>query len=151
MNPAPDADIHSVGEFYHNWVTNAVTNMVFKRLAEPQTTHTRYRWDAFLNPEAAATEPAQALAAVASAAEQAARTIVPEPIRDLGAEIITGVGHLVDQAATAVSDIVDSVMEPSAKKTKNTKRDTETSTQNTRRTTTKKPSTPRTKKPAPEM
>jgi hypothetical protein len=61
MNPAPDADLHSVGEFYHNWVTNAVTNMVFKRLAEPQTTGTRYRWDAFLNPEAAATEPAQAL------------------------------------------------------------------------------------------
>lgn len=151
MNPAPDADLHSVGEFYHNWVTNAVTNMVFKRLAEPQTTGTRYRWDTFLNPEAAITEPAQALSAVASAAEQAARTIVPEPIRDLGAEIITGVGHLVDQAATAVSDIVDSVMEPSAKKTKTTKRDAETQTQNTRRTTTKKPATPRTKKPVPEM
>jgi len=151
MNPAPDADLHSVGEFYHNWVTNAVTNMVFKRLAEPQTTGTRYRWDAFLNPEATITEPAQALAAVASAAEQAARTIVPEPIRDLGVELITGVGHLVDQAATAVSDIVDSVMEPSAKKTKSTKRDTETPTQNTRRTTTKKPATPRTKKPVPEM
>ncbi len=151
MNPAPDADLHSVGEFYHNWVTNAVTNMVFKRLAEPQTTGARYRWDAFLNPEATITEPAQALAAVASAAEQAARTIVPEPIRDLGAEIITGVGHLVDQAAAAVSDIVDSVMEPSAKKTKTTKRDAETQTQNTRRTTTKKTTTPRTKKPAPEM
>src|SRR4030095_4556844 len=34
MNPAPDAELVSVGEFYHNWVTRAVTDLVFKRLGE---------------------------------------------------------------------------------------------------------------------
>jgi hypothetical protein len=34
MNPAPDAELASVGEFYHNWITNAVVDLVFKRLGE---------------------------------------------------------------------------------------------------------------------
>ncbi|HXM35729.1 MAG TPA: hypothetical protein VN920_11115, partial [Pyrinomonadaceae bacterium] len=67
MNPAPDAELSSVGEFYHNWVTNAVTDLVFKRLAESRTSR-RYRWDNFLNPASLQTE------AVASVAEQANRT-----------------------------------------------------------------------------
>ena len=50
MNPAPDAELASVGEFYHNWMTNAVTNLVFKRLAG-QGEAPRYRWDALLSPE----------------------------------------------------------------------------------------------------
>ncbi len=68
MNPAPDAELQSVGPFYHGWVSEAVTNLIFKRLgqAEPRA---RYRWDAFLNPEPVRTE------AVASVAEQAARTV----------------------------------------------------------------------------
>src|ERR1700752_2353907 len=70
MNPAPDAEIASGGEFYHNWIVNAVTDLVFKRLAEPVETR-RYRWDALLNPA-----PQQAYA-VASAADQQARTITP--------------------------------------------------------------------------
>src|ERR1700687_2329761 len=48
MNPAPDAELQSVGEFYHTWVTEAVTNLVFRRLSET-TERPRYRWDAFLN------------------------------------------------------------------------------------------------------
>jgi len=71
MNPAPDAELASVGEFYHNWVTEAVTNLVFKRLREPRE-RPRYRWDALLNPEPAKTD------AVASAPEQAARTVKPK-------------------------------------------------------------------------
>src|SRR5438477_4726237 len=62
MNPAPDAELQSVGEFYHGWVTEAVTNLVFKRLSEP-TERPHYRWDALLNPE-----PVQAYA-VASSSE----------------------------------------------------------------------------------
>src|SRR3989441_3477294 len=73
MNPAPDAELASVGEFYHSWITGAVTDLVFKRLAEPRQ-RARYRWDAFLNPEPTRTE------AVASAAEQNKRTIVPGPV-----------------------------------------------------------------------
>ena len=76
MNPAPDADLHSVGEFYHKWVTDAVTNLVFKRLGETQQ-QPRYRWDAFLNPE-----PANLTSAVGSVIEQAARTISPKPVSE---------------------------------------------------------------------
>ena len=71
MNPAPDAELPSVGEFYHNWVTDAVTSLVFKRLSEPKP-QPRYRWDALLNPPMSKTE------AVASSAEQAARTVTPK-------------------------------------------------------------------------
>jgi glutathione synthase/RimK-type ligase-like ATP-grasp enzyme len=70
MNPAPDAELASVGEFYHNWIVNAVINLVFKRLGEGRE-RSRYRWDALLNPE-----PVQVYA-VAAAAEQQARTITP--------------------------------------------------------------------------
>ena len=72
MNPAPDAELASVGEFYHNWIVNAVVDLVFKRLREPAQ-QPRYRWDGLLNPE-----PVQAYA-VASAAEQQARTVTPKP------------------------------------------------------------------------
>ena len=70
MNPAPDAELASVGEFYHNWITNAVIELVFKRLSE-SAQRSRYRWDAFLNPE-----PVKVYA-VASAAEQQSRTVTP--------------------------------------------------------------------------
>ena len=70
MNPAPDAELQSVGAFYHGWVTEAVTNLVFKRLGE-STERPRYRWDAFLNPEPSRID------VVASAAEQTARTVTP--------------------------------------------------------------------------
>lgn len=72
MNPAPDAELISVGEFYHNWVTNAVTDLVFKRLGEERP-RSQYRWDGFLNPAPIRTE------AVASAAEQKQRTVAPAP------------------------------------------------------------------------
>jgi hypothetical protein len=71
MNPAPDAELQSVGEFYHNWVTEAVTKLVFKRLREPAE-RPRYRWDAFLNPAPIRTE------AIASAPEQTSRTVTPK-------------------------------------------------------------------------
>ena len=73
MNPAPDAELASVGEFYHNWIVGAVINLVFKRLGETRE-RPRYCWDAFLNPE-----PVQQAYAVASAAEQQSRTITPAP------------------------------------------------------------------------
>jgi hypothetical protein len=75
MNPAPDAELASVGEFYHNWVTEAVTKLVFKRLSEPAE-RPQYRWDALLNP------PLRKLDAVASATEQASRTVKPKPVAE---------------------------------------------------------------------
>ena len=73
MNPAPDAELASVGEFYHQWITHAVIDLVFKRL-EAKSDRPRYKWDALLNPE-----PAKVYA-VASASEQQMRTITPTPI-----------------------------------------------------------------------
>lgn len=142
-NPAPDADLHSVGEFYHNWVTKAVTDLVFKRLAEPRAERPAYHWDALLNGEEMQSAPAQALAAVASTAETAARTIVPEPVREIGANIAAGVGQLVSDAASAVSEIVESVTQPEPPK-----RTRASST--TTRSATKKPAAPRKKRTAPE-
>jgi hypothetical protein len=80
MNPAPDADLHSVGEYYHNWVTEQVTQLVFRRLKEKAEVP-RYRWDALLNPEPKDNAPLVDL--VASPSEQAARTIKPA----VGAEV----------------------------------------------------------------
>jgi hypothetical protein len=71
MNPAPDAELQSVGPFYHGWITDAVTDLVLRRLSE-SAAPARYRWDALLNPAPAVIE------AVASAPEQAGRTVVPK-------------------------------------------------------------------------
>ena len=109
MNPAPDAELASVGEFYHRWVTEAVSDLVFKRLSEPQTAP-RYRWDAMLNPRPLS-EPQQALYAVASAAEQAARTIIPQPVREIPADIAAGASDLLNSAAEAVSELINPAAE----------------------------------------
>ena len=74
MNPAPDAELASVGEFYHNWIVAAMTDFIFKRLAERRD-QPRYRWDAMLNPELGRTS------ALASGTEQPDRTIVPQATR----------------------------------------------------------------------
>ncbi len=47
LNPAPDADIHSVGRENFEWIVNAVAEMaVEKAVAPPQPAE--YRWSAFL-------------------------------------------------------------------------------------------------------
>jgi glutathione synthase/RimK-type ligase-like ATP-grasp enzyme len=118
MNPAPDAELISVGEFYHNWVTNAVTEMVFKRLEEPRE-QPRYRWDALLNPEPS-NQPLRAAAATAGA-------------------IVSGVGDVITDAASAVSEIVGSVVSPKTKTAKGAKKENGA-------TKPKKAATPRAKK-----
>ncbi|MFN2596015.1 MAG: hypothetical protein ABR563_02380 [Pyrinomonadaceae bacterium] len=112
MNPAPDAELASVGEFYHSWVTDAVVRLVFKRLAEPR--EARYRWDALLNSAAAdgaRAEQPQAMSAVASAAEQSQRTIIPQPVREVGAEIAAGASDLVSEAKQVLSELTNPAAE----------------------------------------
>ena len=141
MNPAPDAELISVGEFYHNWVTEKVTGLVFKRLSQTADERPRYRWDAFLNPQPTLTS------AIASVAEQAARTIIPQPVREIPADIAAGMSELVADAASAVSGIMESVSEPKAETEKGTKR---ASTASRSKTATKKTApTPRVKKATP--
>jgi hypothetical protein len=108
MNPAPDAELASVGEFYHNWLTKAVTDLVFRRLAEPQPAG-RYRWDAMLNPPSATSAAAQPLAAVATAAQSAADAVLPQSVRDLPADLAGTVTDFLGQAAGVVSGLVGSV------------------------------------------
>ena len=48
MNPAPDADLHSVGQVNFDWIVNEVAALAVKRATEPQPSPV-YRWDAFLS------------------------------------------------------------------------------------------------------
>jgi hypothetical protein len=47
MNPAPDADLHSVGPVNFEWVVNAVAELAVKKAVEPAAAPV-YRWAAFL-------------------------------------------------------------------------------------------------------
>jgi hypothetical protein len=53
MNPAPDAELASVGEANHRWIVDSMTDFILKKLEEgfPQQD---YRWTAMLNPKATA-------------------------------------------------------------------------------------------------
>jgi len=110
MNPAPDAEVASVGEFYHNWLTKSVTDLVFRRLSETQA-EGRYRWDAMLNPQNTSQTATQTLAAAASAAQSAADSVLPQSVRDLSSNVVNTVGDILGQASGVVSGIVDAVTE----------------------------------------
>jgi len=97
MNPAPDAELASVGEFYHNWISDAVTSLVFRRLNE-QRPASKYRWDALLNPE-----PSRTMA-VASSSEQQSRTLKPQTDVSRGAKA-KSVAVSDNPGATATSSI----------------------------------------------
>jgi hypothetical protein len=111
MNPAPDAELASVGEFYHNWVTDAVTDLIFRRLSEPQPQQV-YRWDALLNPAPAATQP---LAAAASAAQGAAESVLPQSVSDIPSQVASTVSNFVGQASDVVSELVGAVTDAVSK------------------------------------
>mgnify|MGYP001206230080 FL=1 len=55
MNPAPDAEIASVGEFNHRWIVEAMTEFIFNKL-ETGFEQPEYRWSAMLNPAEKAIE-----------------------------------------------------------------------------------------------
>lgn len=47
MNPAPDADRHSVGEANFAWIVEQVADMAVRKALEPPAAPA-YRWDALL-------------------------------------------------------------------------------------------------------
>ena len=49
MNPAPDADVHSVGEANFAWIVDAMAALAVRKALEPPRRATSYRWDALLN------------------------------------------------------------------------------------------------------
>jgi hypothetical protein len=49
MNPAPDAELASVGELNHNWIVENMTDFILKKLKQGWDAP-EYRWSAMLNP-----------------------------------------------------------------------------------------------------
>ncbi len=58
MNPAPDAELASVGESNHNWIVNEMTDFIIKKLSS-EIAHPEYRWSAMLNPTQAVKKAAK--------------------------------------------------------------------------------------------
>ena len=54
MNPAPDADVHSVGRDNFDWVVNAVAELAVKKALSEENPARELRWAAFLAGEKAA-------------------------------------------------------------------------------------------------
>ena len=50
MNPAPDADVHSVGEANFDWIVEAMAALAIRKALEPPGRTAHYRWDTLLNP-----------------------------------------------------------------------------------------------------
>jgi hypothetical protein len=48
MNPAPDADIHSVGDANFEWIVESMAALAVGKALEPVAAGARYRWDALL-------------------------------------------------------------------------------------------------------
>lgn len=48
LNPAPDADVHSVGKENFDWVVNAVADMAIERVLKPKAVPADYHWSRFL-------------------------------------------------------------------------------------------------------
>ncbi|MCS7024594.1 MAG: hypothetical protein NZV14_07315 [Bryobacteraceae bacterium] len=51
LNPAPDADLYSVGEANFEWIVQAVADMLVERALSDERPARDYRWQAFLNSE----------------------------------------------------------------------------------------------------
>ena len=50
MNPAPDADLHSVGQANFDWIVEAVAELAVKKATDPAAAGP-YRWDSLLRGE----------------------------------------------------------------------------------------------------
>jgi hypothetical protein len=59
MNPAPDAELASVGEYNHNWIVNSMADLIFKKLGEGIETP-EYRWSSMLSAGANESNPTSA-------------------------------------------------------------------------------------------
>jgi len=68
MNPAPDAELASVGEYNHRWIIDNMTEFILKKLETGFDTPA-YRWSSMLNPPEIARKKASAVSKPASAAK----------------------------------------------------------------------------------
>ena len=51
LNPAPDADLHSVGPDNFAWIVNAMADLAIEKALEPVAPISEFRWSRFLNSE----------------------------------------------------------------------------------------------------
>jgi glutathione synthase/RimK-type ligase-like ATP-grasp enzyme len=72
MNPAPDAELASVGEQNHRWIVDQMTDFILNKL-ETGFDKPEYRWDAMLNPIEA--KPAKKTAVKKAKSETASKTV----------------------------------------------------------------------------
>ena len=85
MNPAPDADVNSVGQENFDWIVNAMADLAIAKAQSPQKSAPEYRWSAFLNgaekDRTAAASPAKKSARQAngSAARKTAKANPAQP------------------------------------------------------------------------
>lgn len=70
MNPAPDAERASVGEKNHNWIVDAMTEFIIKKLSG-ETVQPEYNWTGMLNPQAAEAKETKKTAVKAKTAKTA--------------------------------------------------------------------------------
>ena len=49
MNPAPDADVNSVGQESFDWIVNAVAELAIRKAKQQAGVAPEYRWSAFLS------------------------------------------------------------------------------------------------------
>ncbi len=91
-NPAPDADIWSVTEPYHNWITEKMANLLVDYAKNGQPTSHYHRWYKWLNPEAASP--------IASRAGELAQGLA------------TGVEQMAQKASDVLSEVIDQITEP---------------------------------------
>jgi hypothetical protein len=82
MNPAPDAELASVGEKNHKWIVDAMTDFIFRKLEEGFEAPA-YRWSSMLAaPQAAAAAPQNTTEAAPKAkAPKAKKAAEPKPTK----------------------------------------------------------------------
>jgi hypothetical protein len=72
MNPAPDADVHSVGQENFDWIVKHVAELAVKRAQGGMNASRELRWAAFLNGGSAAPKAEAAKAPATPPAKKAA-------------------------------------------------------------------------------
>lgn len=91
-NPAPDADIWSVTEPYHNWILEKMTNLLVDYAKNGQPTAHYHRWYKWLNSEAASETAATA--------------------GQMAQDLVTEVEQIAKKASKVVSEVIDQITEP---------------------------------------
>jgi len=51
LNPAPDADLHSVGPAHFAWIVNAVADLAIEKALSNENPASQMRWNSFLTPK----------------------------------------------------------------------------------------------------